>query len=906
MKTCREDKPYIFISYAHKDSVEVVEIINGLVSKGYNVWYDEGIDPGTEWDENIAKHIKNCSYFIAFISNNYINSKNCKDELNFSRNLEKDQLLVYIEDTSLPDGLEMRMNRIQAIFWHRYDNKEVAFEKLFSAKGIENVKLSDSAPEGFTGFTVPQNLVANSDSTQLNVSAQLNSSIQSISSDKTGSLTELDPTTLHQHDDSTSTGRKKSYEKTFGKKAIIIVGVAAALIIAVAGIFVSKIVSSNNSENPILIGMDYMSGANGKKFSPETALTYFEKEASLGDKTAAFLAGYTYNELIVKDRDKAVENAITYLEKCDDNPYALMELGNIYANDECEIGQDLDLAESYFSKAFIQTDVEKLKAQTELLYYNQACNIMAIEYYYGYYTKEDLQVAEELVLDGAKAGLPESMFLLAGYYMNDDTKEKDWDEIKNLLQKGADLGFSKSIVRLGYIYSSGGGSPYEDYQKAEKLYLKAAELGNRTAYNDLGALYKDACLSQTPDYDTAMKYFIKASEMGYALSMKNIANMYQYGNGVDANAQTAIEWYTKAYNKGRWDAANDIGNIYIDGFGNVEQDVDLAIEWYKKAAEKNFSNAYANLGKIYSFEEYDRINYDEALKWYEKSVKADNSYGCILLANYYQTNKEGIVTDYQKSLELLEKAIELGSEHAAFMLGYNYFYGESIDSSESSLVAVDEAKGIEYFKIASDFGYNLANAYLGLIYCGSEAYKGNTIENDYYKARDYLKKYIDIEEKSGAQATDIEYFELAQIYDNEFSDITADDDTIMNLYRTSAELGLGNAMVHLGLKLANSGNHDEAHEWFMKAYEAIINGDCLEYELDLFELIGLIYKDDGDYAQAYEWFSLEFEVGGSDGARQIAKLIEEGKTAGIDFPEGYTTAEAWIAEADKPDKESDN
>ena len=46
MGVCNESKPYIFISYAHKDSGKVYEIIRNLEDSGYNVWYDGGIDPG--------------------------------------------------------------------------------------------------------------------------------------------------------------------------------------------------------------------------------------------------------------------------------------------------------------------------------------------------------------------------------------------------------------------------------------------------------------------------------------------------------------------------------------------------------------------------------------------------------------------------------------------------------------------------------------------------------------------------------------------------------------------------------------------------------------------------------------------------------------------------------------------
>ena len=136
-KPYRGIKPYIFISYAHTDSKNVFDIINNLQSAEYRVWYDEGIDPGTEWDENIAVHVEKCGYFIALISENYLASSNCKDELNYARELEKPCLLVYLEDVQLPGGMRMRLSRLQAIHKYKYVSEMAFMQKLFETKGLE-------------------------------------------------------------------------------------------------------------------------------------------------------------------------------------------------------------------------------------------------------------------------------------------------------------------------------------------------------------------------------------------------------------------------------------------------------------------------------------------------------------------------------------------------------------------------------------------------------------------------------------------------------------------------------------------------------------------------------------------------------------------------------------------------
>lgn len=130
------NQPYIFISYAHKNSDEALTIIHTLQVRGYRVWYDEGIDPGTEWDENIAAHVRNCYLFIALISNEYLESSNCKDELNHARKWEKNRLLVYLSDVQLPDGMDMRLSRLQAIHKYRYSDQEDFWEKLLETPWI--------------------------------------------------------------------------------------------------------------------------------------------------------------------------------------------------------------------------------------------------------------------------------------------------------------------------------------------------------------------------------------------------------------------------------------------------------------------------------------------------------------------------------------------------------------------------------------------------------------------------------------------------------------------------------------------------------------------------------------------------------------------------------------------------
>lgn len=113
---------YVFISYAHKDSAIVLPCIEAMKKKGVNLWYDEGIAAGSEWPEYIAQKVVGCAKFVLFISNAYLQSQNCKRELNFAISRKKDILSVYIQDVNLSPGMEMQLGTYQAIYRNRFDS----------------------------------------------------------------------------------------------------------------------------------------------------------------------------------------------------------------------------------------------------------------------------------------------------------------------------------------------------------------------------------------------------------------------------------------------------------------------------------------------------------------------------------------------------------------------------------------------------------------------------------------------------------------------------------------------------------------------------------------------------------------------------------------------------------------
>jgi hypothetical protein len=80
----RGDGPYVFVCYAHEDSEAVFREIAWLNDYGVNVWYDEGISPGHEWSDELARAIQGCTKVFYFVTPNSVASEHCRRELNFA------------------------------------------------------------------------------------------------------------------------------------------------------------------------------------------------------------------------------------------------------------------------------------------------------------------------------------------------------------------------------------------------------------------------------------------------------------------------------------------------------------------------------------------------------------------------------------------------------------------------------------------------------------------------------------------------------------------------------------------------------------------------------------------------------------------------------------------------------
>ena len=61
-------EPYCFVSYAHINSDRVYPIVEQLMQRGIRLWYDDGIEAGSDFREFIAEKIRDSWQVLLFAS----------------------------------------------------------------------------------------------------------------------------------------------------------------------------------------------------------------------------------------------------------------------------------------------------------------------------------------------------------------------------------------------------------------------------------------------------------------------------------------------------------------------------------------------------------------------------------------------------------------------------------------------------------------------------------------------------------------------------------------------------------------------------------------------------------------------------------------------------------------------
>lgn len=420
---------------------------------------------------------------------------------------------------------------------------------------------------------------------------------------------------------------------------------------------------SNTSTIHIKTDFDCKVYDYGQELGTTKADTYFNIELRKGEHELTFV--------FMGDED--VSKTINYIVEDVDCDYRLtIELVETL----CILIKDSIASKEHYSKVYSKLPKQEFSkvvewfTKTAELGDKDAAFTLAL-----YYEKSDEPYnALRWFEKAAELGHPLAHFNLGLCYENGNGGWIDFDKAIECFTKAAELGITNASYELAYCYSEKG-----NMDNALNWLKKAAEIGIADAQADLGSWYKHGGYGVEKDYAKAVEWYTKAVEKGHPMSHFNLGLCYRWGDGVEQDLNKAIELYTKAAELGVKDAPYELALFYEE-----MDDIKNALKWFSKAAEKGEKWAYYNLGSYYKNfgDKYEygkgcEKDHSQAVKWYFKSAECyekakiedclldrKRECACYFIIGCCYENGDGVETNLIKAIEWYTKAAKQGNENA--------------------------------------------------------------------------------------------------------------------------------------------------------------------------------------------------------------------------------------------------
>ena len=135
------DEPYLFVSYSHVDTDEVYSFLKHLEREKFRIWYDDTMEIGEDFREELRTKIEGCSAMLLFISPASMRSKYCGMEIITAFKNNKKIYPVYLDETAeIPAALKMILENIQHVKGYSKGSVEKYVQKLISGLPTEAMR----------------------------------------------------------------------------------------------------------------------------------------------------------------------------------------------------------------------------------------------------------------------------------------------------------------------------------------------------------------------------------------------------------------------------------------------------------------------------------------------------------------------------------------------------------------------------------------------------------------------------------------------------------------------------------------------------------------------------------------------------------------------------------------------
>jgi len=258
---------------------------------------------------------------------------------------------------------------------------------------------------------------------------------------------------------------------------------------------------------------------------------------------------------------------------------------------------------------------------------------------------------------------------------------------------------AESNIKLGDIYMEMNMTKPDSkiLEKAKECYKKSVESKNAEAMYKLAVIY----IMQEKKPKKTIKLLTQSKKLNYSDAIFKLAYLYQNGILVEKDIDKAIELFKQVdtqvahYNLGILYAGKkmygDAKECYIKAnipqayynLGLIEsnnKNFSEAFLHFKIAAENDINEAQQILASYYQFGKGTEINYQEAIKWFEKCGDCITVLNMYYLAYLYHNLAKATDTDknscnYKRSLYWFEKSSACGDNKAKYCLALCYING---------------------------------------------------------------------------------------------------------------------------------------------------------------------------------------------------------------------------------------
>lgn len=115
-----KNRPYLFISYSHKDRTTVYPILYYLREEGLQFWFDDNLEQGDDYPEMLQSAIDESAGVLVFLSPSVNTSTWCPLEIKYALKHKKGKVVLsYLDDVELKHGLGLTLEFMHSLFLNK-------------------------------------------------------------------------------------------------------------------------------------------------------------------------------------------------------------------------------------------------------------------------------------------------------------------------------------------------------------------------------------------------------------------------------------------------------------------------------------------------------------------------------------------------------------------------------------------------------------------------------------------------------------------------------------------------------------------------------------------------------------------------------------------------------------------